>query len=80
MSEAAFDELTRTVTRLPYARRIMLLNSIVQTLQVREPVCIDDLTSDELRAEIQKGVDDFEAGRVISSEQLRKELTEEFGL
>jgi len=43
-------------------------------LPPRKPVCMGALTEDELNAEIQKGFDDFEAGRVTSAKRVREEM------
>lgn len=38
--------------------------------------CIDNLTSEELDKEIRKGLDDIKAGRVVSHDELMKEMNE----
>ena len=42
--------------------------------EIKKPLSMDDLTEDELNAEIQKGVDSMNAGRVISSDELETEM------
>ena len=48
--------------------------SFEMRMPTRKPVCMGALTEDELNAEIQKGFDDFEAGRVTSAEQVWEEM------
>jgi hypothetical protein len=44
--------------------------------EIKKPISFDDLTEDELNAEIQKGVDSMNAGRVTSSADVKKEMQE----
>lgn len=43
-------------------------------LPARMPLVYDELTKEQFNQEIQKGIDDIENGRTISSEELRAEL------
>ncbi|MBQ8508464.1 MAG: hypothetical protein IJ493_00990 [Clostridia bacterium] len=45
-----------------------------------KPVCMRELTDEELEAELQKGLDDIAAGRMISLEELKAEMHREFGI
>ncbi|MBE6037367.1 MAG: type II toxin-antitoxin system RelB/DinJ family antitoxin [Clostridiales bacterium] len=47
---------------------------------LRLPPCIDDLTPEELMAEIQKGIDSARRGPCYSVEEVFKEVNERFGL
>ena len=44
------------------------------------PIAIGSLNKEILDAELQKGVDDINAGRVSSAGEVEKELREEFGI
>ena len=37
-----------------------------------KPVCLDDITKEELEEEIMKGVQDFEDGNVFTSDEVRE--------
>ena len=42
--------------------------------------CIDDLTNEELEAELMKGIQEIEAGLGIPMEEVEKELTQKYGI
>lgn len=42
--------------------------------------CIDDLTDEELEAELIKGIEEIEAGLGIPMEEVEKELTKKYGI
>lgn len=44
------------------------------------PLSIGNLTSEQLMDEVQKGLDDIEAGRAYSLESVKEELNREFGI
>ena len=48
--------------------------------EVKLPPCIDELTPEELMAELQKGLDDAKAGRVFPMEEVFEELQRKYGL
>ena len=49
-------------------------------LPARMPLVYDELTKEQFNQEIQKGIDDIENGRTISSEELRAELKRNLGI
>jgi addiction module RelB/DinJ family antitoxin len=44
------------------------------------PVCIEDLTEDELNQELHKGYDDAMKGKCRSNDEVKRLLAKEFGL
>lgn len=40
----------------------------------KKPICIDDLTIEELAAEVQKGVDSVKNGNYYTQEEIEKEF------
>jgi hypothetical protein len=42
--------------------------------EIRKPLSIDDLTEEELNAEIQKGVDSMNAGRVKTAKEVEEKM------
>lgn len=49
-------------------------------LDVKKPLCIGDLTEEQLNAELEKGMEDIREGRTIPAEQVFEELHKEFGI
>lgn len=49
-------------------------------LPARMPLVYDELTKEQFYQEIQRGIDDIENGRTISSEELRAELKRNLGI
>lgn len=49
-------------------------------LPARMPLVYDELTKEQFNQEIQKGIDDIENGRTISSGELRAELKRNLGI
>ncbi len=49
-------------------------------LPAQAPLSISDLTPEQLMAELQKGLDDIEEGRVYSLESVKAELSRDFGI
>lgn len=49
-------------------------------LPTRKPLDYSSLTKEQFDAEIQKGIDDIEAGRTLSSADLRAEMQRDFNL
>ena len=51
--------------------QILLTNGIPFEVRIpKKPKYIDDMTEEELRAEIEKGLEDVRAGRVVSAEEV----------
>lgn len=49
-------------------------------LPANHPVAIDEISKEQLDAEIQKGIDDIKAGRVISADEVKAEMKELYGI
>jgi len=49
-------------------------------MPVRKPLVIDDLTTNQLNAELQKGYDSILAGRLHSAEEVDAILLKEYGI
>ena len=45
-------------------------------LPTRKPLSIDELTTEQLNAELQKGYDDIQAGRLHSVDEVDNEITQ----
>ena len=64
-----------------FLRQVVLHNGIPfeMKLPAKPPLCLGALSKEELDAELQKGLDDFEAGRVYSATEVRAEFQRGFG-
>ena len=49
-------------------------------LNVRKPLALGELTKEQLDAELQKGQDDIDAGRLIPLEQVEAEMRRKYGI
>ena len=49
-------------------------------LPTRKPLCVDELTTEQLNAELQKGYDDIQAGRLHSVDEVDTILHREYGI
>ena len=49
-------------------------------LPPKKPLSLTDLSSEQLSAELQKGMDDVKAGRVYSADEVEEMLKKEFGI
>ena len=49
-------------------------------LPVRKPLCISEMSSEQLEAELQKGLDSDQAGRLYSEEEVDSILHKEYGI
>ena len=49
-------------------------------LPARIPISVDELTLEQLNAELQKGYDSVQAGRVYSADEVDSVLNKEFGI
>ena len=49
-------------------------------LPTRKPLSIDELTTDQLNAELQKGFDSIQAGRLHSADEVDAILHREYGI
>lgn len=65
-----------------FLRQVILHNGLPfdMTLPVSKPVAIGSLTKDQLDAELQKGFDDIENGRVFSLDEVDSEMKNRYGI
>ena len=49
-------------------------------LPSRRPLSLDELTTEQLNAELQKGYDDIQAGRLHSADEVDSILHREYGI
>ena len=65
-----------------FLRQIILHNGLPfdMTLPTPAPLSYGSLSNEELNAELQKGVDDMKAGRVISADELEAEMKRRYGI
>lgn len=49
-------------------------------LPARKPISLDELTTEQLNAELQKGYDDIQAGRLHSADEVDSILQREYGI
>ena len=57
-----------------FLRQVVLHNGIPFDVKIPGIVNIDNLTDEELKKEIQKGIDDYEAGRYVSLDEFENEI------
>ena len=57
-----------------------LQNDCMNKRTIIKPVAIGSLTKEQLDAELQKGMDDIAAGRVIPAEQVEAEMRKLYGV
>jgi DNA-damage-inducible protein J len=65
-----------------YLRQIVLQKGIPFDIKLpqNEPLDFSMLSPEQLDAEIQKGFDDLNAGRVVSSRQVREDMQRQYGI
>ena len=65
-----------------YLRQIVLRRGIPFDIRLphNAPININALSQEQFDTEIQKGFDDLDAGRVVSSKQVRAEMQSQYGL
>ena len=65
-----------------FLRQVILHNGLPfdMTLPVSKPVAIGSLTKEQLDAELQKGFDDIENGRVFSLDEIDSEMKSRYGI
>ena len=84
LAEAILDQLG-----IPMSNAIgMFLKQIVMhrgipfdmTIPVSVPVSMGSMTEEQINMEIQKGINDIEAGRVISADSVEEEMRKLYGI
>ena len=64
-----------------FLKQVVIHNGIPFDVKLpKRIVNYDDLTTEELDAEIQKGIDDYENGRYTSLDEFQKEFKEKYKL
>ena len=65
-----------------FLRQVILHNGLPfdMTLPDSKPVAIGSLTKEQLDAELQKGLDDIETGRVFSLDEVDSEMKSRYGI
>lgn len=65
-----------------FLRQVVLQHGIPfeMKLPVEKPTFIGGMTKEEINREIQKGLDDIEAGRVISADDFEAEMRRLYGI
>lgn len=58
-----------------FLRQVVLHNGIPFDVKLPSNIVnIDDLTDEEIQKEVQKGINDYEAGRYLTLEEFKKEI------
>ena len=85
-AETIFSELgmsMSTATNIFY-RQVVRTGGVPFELKLesrpKERLDLSKMTQEEIDAELQKGLDDFEAGRVIPAEEVHAEMKRRYGL
>lgn len=64
-----------------FLRQVVLHNGIPFDVKLPSTIVnIDDLTDEEIHKEIQKGIDDYKAGRYVSLDEFEKEFKKKYNL
>ena len=65
-----------------FLRQVILHNGMPfdLTLPTPAPLNLDNLSKEQLDAELQKGFDDIAAGRLVSSAEVETEMTRRYGI
>ena len=64
-----------------FTRQIVLRRAFPVELNLPEvkPLCLENMTEEEIDTAIQDGLDDVDAGRTIPLEKVREEMSERYG-
>lgn len=83
-AEAVLDQLGIPMSNAidMFLRQVVLKRGIPFELKLNErrPLIYEEMTQGELNAELQKGLDDIEAGRVIPAGLVHEALKKKYGL
>lgn len=65
-----------------FTRQIVLHKSfpVKLSLPADKPLCLEDMTDEEIVSEFEKGMEDIKAGRFYTSEEMRERLAENYGI
>ena len=64
-----------------FLRQVVLQNGLPFEVKIahNKPLAFGDLTSDEFNNEIEKGLNDLRAGRVLSADKVAERINREYG-
>ena len=64
-----------------FLRQVILQNGLPFAVKIADnkPLAFEDLTADEFNNEIQKGLNDLRAGRVVSADKVAERINREYG-
>ena len=64
-----------------FLRQVVLQNGLPFEVKIthNRPLAIGDLTPEEFNNEIEKGLDDLRAGRIVSADQVAERMNKEYG-
>ena len=65
-----------------FLRQVILHNGLPfdMTLPVSKPLSVGSLTKEQLDAELQKGINDIESGRVYSLDEVEADMKQRYGV
>lgn len=63
-----------------FLRQVIIHNGLPFDMTLPAPVAAGALTKEQLDAELQKGFDDVEAGRLISAEEVEVSMKSRYGM
>ena len=69
----SFPEAVKLFTKQIIIRRAFPIELKLEE-PVKKPLCMEDMTEEELDAVIQEGIDDAEAGRTVPFSEFKEEL------
>lgn len=63
-----------------FLRQVIMHNGLPFEMTLTSPVAAGSLTKEQLDAELQKGIDDVKAGRVLYADEVEAEMRRRYGL
>ena len=80
-AEVVFEELGTSTSRIVnlLLNHVAVLKKIPENLGVPPVPCVDDMTEDEFDAMIDEAMESVKSGRTVSAEELREEMSEQYG-
>jgi len=62
-----------------FLRQVVLQDGLPRNM-IRPPLCLEDMTGEELAAELQKGLDDVAAGRTRPAKEVFADMKRKYGI
>ena len=75
----SFPEAVKLFTKQIIIRRAFPIELKLEE-PVKKPLCMEDMTEEELDAVIQEGIDDAEAGRCCTFDEMKEMMSERYGI